>query len=341
MASPSEWIAEKAGRGVDLLKTAANPLGPYSSAWRPARDWFFGDGPKSPMPWDDPYGVKGPQFGVSSDAYGPQGPQGPQDQVTPQRIQLPELGGDSGRYSAAAALRTMLQQIDDSFNRQRDTLDQNKASSQSALSGAMDRYKQQIGANYADYMGQAEATQKAIAQRIAEQQASAAQRAAALQASVGSVGGENLGAIQAQAQGLSDALRASQGFQQDFSSRLGQVAANSQRQYENSGELVRQGATGTLENNYNAMLNALLANMEQQRAQAQQSSSSGGGSGRASSNTPYQDAVKEQLAYRQLDRLVNNDGMDIDSILQDMMLGGKYGDIVTYLSTLQANQNSG
>lgn len=348
--APVDWVKKNVNRGADYLAGGLNPVRPFTDVLDQTARWFYDDGPKPRQPWDDPNGPMGPQSGVSWDPMGPMGPQGQGTYVgesKPPRINIEDLLGGNGSsgdggYSAAAALRTMLQQIDDSYNRQRGALDQNKATSQTALNAAMDRFRQQIGTNYADYMGQAEATQRAIAQRIAEQQATSAQRSADLQNSTASIGGANGAAIQAQAQGLMDALRASQGFQQDFSSRLGQVAANSQRQYENSGELVRQGATGTLENNYNAMLNMLLANMEQQKAQAQQSaySGSGGGGSKASSKSPYQDAVKEQLAYRQLDRLVNNDPLNIDEIVQDMMLGGKYGDIVTYLTSLQANQNT-
>ena len=248
-------------------------------------------------------------------------------------------GGGGGGYSAAAALQAMLSQIDESFNRQRGALDQNRAASMANLNSAMDRYRSQIGTNYADYQGQANATQQAIAQRIAEQQAAAQQRSTDLAQSIAGLGG-NAAAIQAQSQGLQDALRASSGFQQDLSQRLAQVAANSQRQYESSGDLVRQGAAGTLENNYNSMLNALMAQMEAQKAEAQAAVSGGGGGGRSSGSsggeTDYTKMLKNEASKTVGEWILNEYTPTADDLAKVMLMrGGNEPEILTYLLSQQ------
>lgn len=283
-----------------------------------------------------PMGVQRPNPADFSNPYGPQGPQGPSSAPKP-RVNIDDIlnpnRDSNSAYSAAAALQAMLNQIDESYARQRESLGQNRAMALGNINSAMDAYRGNIASNYADYQGQSNATQQALAQRIAEQQAAAAQRTKDLQSTIGGLGGTNGAAIQAQGQNLADSLRASGGFQQDLSSRIAQVVANSQRQYQNSGDLIRQGAAGTLENNYTAMLNALAAQMEQQKMQAR-ASSTGSSRSNSSEGTDYTAAAKNIASRRMLDAYLNEETIGPDELAMLAGLSGKPDIQVAYLTSL-------
>jgi len=204
--------------------------------------------------------------------------------------------GSSGGYN----MQAMVNQINDSFARQQQALDQARAAGQAGVQGAYDMFAGNIGRNYADYTGATNQAQAAMAQRVAQQIAEAQARQAELQRSAQSMG-MDYGALTQQQAGNLGALQAASSFQQDLGQRLAQVVANNQRALQGSGELVRQGAMGNLESNYQALLGALQSAREQQLMQAQSAAYSGGGGGGGSSKPKtLADVLKE---FETMDKL--------------------------------------
>lgn len=204
-------------------------------------------------------------------------------------------GGSGGGGSQAAMIQAMVNSIEEGFNRQRGALDTNKATSTANIQKNYDAFKQGVANNQALYQQGSAAVQAEITRRMAESAARNAETSGQVAAAVGGIGG-SASAASAQAAANQASLAASQGFQQDMANRTDQIVGANQRAAENSGELVRQGASGNLETNYNAMLNALLAQREQNLLQAQMGAmSSGGGGGGGGSSKPktLADAVKE------------------------------------------------
>lgn len=189
-------------------------------------------------------------------------------------------GATSGGYNIQAAI----DQINDSFARQQQALDQSRSVGQQGIQGAYNTFSGNIGRNYTDYTGATQQAQAAMAQRVAEQIAQSQARQAELQRSAQSMG-QNYGALTQQQAGNVEAMRAAAGFQQDLGQRMAQVVANNQRALEGSGELVRQGAMGNLETNYQALIGALANAREQQIMQAIASASSGSGGGAGKEQT--------------------------------------------------------
>lgn len=200
--------------------------------------------------------------------------------------------GGSGA-SQAAMIQSLVKSIEEGFNRQRGALDTNKVSAAANIQKNADSFKQGLANNQALYQQGSAAIQAEITRRMAESAARNAETGGQVAAAVGGIGGSG-SAGSAQAAANQASLAASQGYQQDLASRMDQIVAANQRAAENSGELVRQGASGNLETNYNAMLNAMLAQREQNLIQAQMGGmSSGGGGGGSSKPKTLADAKKE------------------------------------------------
>lgn len=218
-------------------------------------------------------------------------------------------GGSGGGGSNAAMIRAMVNSIEEGFNRQRGALDTNKATSTANIQKNADSFKQGLANNQALYQQGSAAIQAEITRRMAESAARNAETSGQVASAVGGIGG-SASAAAAQAAANQASLASSQGYQQDLASRLDQIVGANQRSAENSGELVRQGASGNLETNYNAMLNALLAQREQGLLQAQMggmSSGGGGGGGGGGSSKPktIADAMKEITAGEDIDAWIN------------------------------------
>jgi hypothetical protein len=205
-------------------------------------------------------------------------------------------GGDGGAGARQAAyIKSLMSSIDESYNRQRGAVDANKVSAAANIQKNADSFKQGLAGNQALYQQGSAAIQAEITRRMAESAARNTESSNQVAAAVGGIGG-SASAASAQAAANQASLASSQGYQQDLASRMDQIVAANQRSAENSGELVRQGASGNLENNYNAMINALLAQREQSMMQAQMGGmSSGGGGGGGSKSKPrtMADAQKE------------------------------------------------
>ena len=227
--------------------------------------------------------------------------------------------GNSGA-SAAAYLQSLINGINESFDRQRGQLDTNKATAAAGIQKNFDAFKQGVANNQALYQQGSAAIQAEITRRMAESAARNSEASAQVAAAVGGIGGSG-SAGSAQAAANQASLAASQGYQQDLASRLDQIVAANQRSAENSGELVRQGASGNLENNYNAMLNALLANREQSILQAQQAKSGGGGGG-GGGGTDYSKAYKQFNDRQKLDWALNDETPDPMQIVNMMLRNG-------------------
>jgi hypothetical protein len=261
---------------------------------------------------------------------GPAGPQGPGDVLPEPRIDVDDIfgGGDNGGGDggAAAYVQSLIKGINESFDRQRGALDTNKANSSAGIQRNYDAFKQGIASNQALYQQGSAAIQAEISRRMAESVARNTDLGNQIGGAVGSIGG-NAAVPQAQVAANAATLASSQGFQQDLGNRLDQIVGANQRSAENSGDLVRQGASGNLENNYNAMLNAMLAQREQSLMEAQQAGMSsgrgrGGGGGGSSKSGDYTNLLKQTIARDRLESYLNNDPIDNDRMLQMMLASG-------------------
>lgn len=207
-------------------------------------------------------------------------------------------GGASQRASQAAYLQSLLESIDQSYNIQRGALDTNKTTSTANIQKNADSFKQGLASNQALYQQGSQAIQAEITRRMAESAARNTETGNQVAAAVGGIGG-SASAASAQAAANAASLASSQGYQQDLANRMDQVMAANQQSAANSGELVRQGASGNLETNYNAMLNALLMNREQNMMQARtgamSASSGGGGSSKKMTNAEKMKEIQGAL----------------------------------------------
>jgi hypothetical protein len=81
--------------------------------------------------------------------------------------------------------------------------------------------------------------------------------------------------------------------------------------------MVRQGAAGNLENNYNSMLNALQSAREQQimEAQAAQFAGSGGGGGGGGGGDAIDQATKYLKFAQSYGDFTGGDGVDLASLM--------------------------
>jgi len=237
----------------------------------------------------------------------------------------PSTDGSSSVQSAIAA---MLGSIEDSYLRQIDGLGRNKAAAASGINSAYDTFKANSGRNYADYQNASTQSQQAMAQRVADQLAAVQARQGEL-ANAAALMGQNASAIQAQGAGNVDTLKATQAIQDALGARLAQIVANNQRATDNTADLVKAGAVGTLETNYNSMLNALEAQREQSIMEAMAAASGGGGgSGGSSSGGGLKDqklALEIAKLQRDLtgpeswnDVLRGLDGADLVAMLESM-----------------------
>ena len=231
-------------------------------------------------------------------------------------------GGGGGGFNAAAYVQSLINGINESFDRQRGQLDSNKAASAAGIQKNFDAFKQGVANNQALYQQGSAAIQAEITRRMAESAARNAETSGQVATAVGGIGGSG-SAASAQAAANQASLAASQGYQQDLGNRLDQIVGANQRSAENSGELVRQGASGNLENGYNALLNALLANREQSILQAQQAGMSGGGGGGSSSGgTDYTKMNKQANDKTRYEWGLNNYTPSMDEMIQLMLRGG-------------------
>jgi hypothetical protein len=223
-------------------------------------------------------------------------------------------GGGGGGGSNAAYVAKLVNDINSSYDRRQQDLGTNRMSSLAQITGLADQYKQNLGGINQSYLQGIAAQNNEIARRAAEQQAMAQRTAQQL---AGSLTGEGISAqpIQGQAENIVNTLATTNQFQRDLQDRMSQLAASSQAGSLASGELVRQGAAGTLENNYSAMLSALQNARAQEIMQAQampMGGSGGGGGGRSSGGGDVLDQMTKYLKGKQLFDEVMGGGTNLD-----------------------------
>lgn len=332
------WLGER----VDNVE---NATGGTIDFFGKTGSWITDDGKRSPTPprpivgtqANSPYVMKNAgqlaneAAGRTSNNYGP-------PRINPDDF---ANGGDSGG-SAAAYVQSLIQGINESFDRQRGALDTNKATSSANISKNYDAFKQGLASNQALYQQGSQAIQAEITRRMAESAARNTELGNQIGGAVGSIGG-NAAVPQAQVAANGATLASSQGFQQDLGNRLDQIVGANQQSAANSGDLVRQGASGNLENNYNAILNAMLAQREQSLMQAQQAGmSGGGGGGGGGGGTDYTKAYKQYTDRNKLDMALNGETPSDDEIISAMLRAGGNEAItaLTYLNSLNPPQGN-
>lgn len=223
-----------------------------------------------------------------------------------------------GGFDSAAYVANLVNQINQNYDQRQQQLGTNRMSSMAQLSNLGDQYRQNMGGIQQSYLQGIAAQNQEIARRAQEQQAMAQRTAQQL---AGSLTGEGISAqpIQGQAQNIANTLATTNQFQRDLQDRMSQLAATSNANNLASGELVRQGAGGTLENNYNAMLNQLQNARNQEILQAQQSVASGGGGGGGgggSSSDPLDQATKYLKTQQLWDEVMGGGGgIDLASLM--------------------------
>ena len=328
----------------DRIENVENIAGGGVNRVKMLPSWFTGSGgdkPKpSPGPFINVFGLKPVGNGNMPYTKNWDGRQLKQGELDP-RIDPDDFAtsGNSGA-SAAAYLQSLIDGINESYDRQRGAVDANKMSAAANIQKNADSFKQGLANNQALYQQGSAAIQAEITRRMAESAARNSEASAQVAAAVGGIGG-SASAGSAQAAANQASLDASRGYQQDLARRLDQIVAANQRSAENSGELVRQGASGNLETNYNAMLNALLANREQNILQARQEGSSGGGGG--GGGTDYSKAYKQFNDRQKLDWALNNETPDPMQIVNMMLRNGGSDAAagLAYLGSLNQNNSQG
>ena len=331
-----DWLGKRVDNIENSTGWAIDRLG-KTGEW--TNHVLFGNPANRPS---SPAGPAGPMGPVPPASIGPAGPQGPGMAAPQPWITFDETsssGSSGGGFNAAAYLQSLLNGIEESYNRQKGQLDTNKANAAANIQKNYDAFKQGVANNQALYQQGSAAIQAEITRRMAEAAARNTELGNQIGAAVAGIGG-NASVPQSQVAANAATLSASQGFQQDLANRLDQIVAANQRSVENSGDLVRQGASGNLENNYQQVLNALMAQREQQIAQAQQSSASGGGGGggSSSSGTDYSKAYKQAVDKQRLEWMLN-DYTPSDTEVVNMLLRSGDPTAIGQAAALMAAKN--
>lgn len=242
----------------------------------------------------------------------------------------------SNAANYAAYIADMTNKINEQYDRRQQELGQNRTMSLGEIARLADQYRTNIGNIQQSYQSGINLQNEEIARRAAEQQAMAQRTAQQL---AGSLTGEGISAqpITANAQNIANTLATTNQFQRDLQQRMAEIAASTHAGALSSGELVRQGAAGTLEQNYNAMLNALQNARAQQIASLQSPSSGGGGGGTSASS-----GVKSATDYLNYLKLFNDvtgqdNPLDMQTLLSNAAKKDPAG-LLQALSSMPADQ---
>lgn len=238
-------------------------------------------------------------------------------------------GSDGGAAAAAAAaqraaIEAAVNKINEDYGRQVAAIGANRNTGADSIANALQTFHTNSMANNAQYNAAAQSIADAIAARSAQalQQSQDLQRQQAAQANAL---GWNGAAIQANSANNSQALQNSIRAQQDLADRFRQVQTNAQGQAQNAAELMHQGATGQLANNYQSAMNAAEKAKSDALYSAQHptvSSSGGGGSGNSSSSQ-IRDMSTAYDLYQKMSGANNVD--PISSLLGVMFKNGQVG----------------
>lgn len=236
-------------------------------------------------------------------------------------------GGDGG----AAARKQMVDAITQSYDRQISGLNTNKTNAANLIQQFANQFKTNLQPISQQFQGATQASVGEIARRAAEGQAQASNLAKEL---TGSLTGLGVNAQPIQQQAAMNAQQAAQGaqYEKDFTARLAQIAAMNEANALSGNELVRQGAAGSLEQNYAQMLTALQNAKEQEILGAQTASSGGGGGGGGSYSDPL-DQMTKYFKTKQLYDEVMGGGTDYTDI-QSLMSAGAQKDPNAFLAAI-------
>jgi hypothetical protein len=227
------------------------------------------------------------------------------------------VGGSSDGGGGGGGISS--QQIADSIRKSYEGQIQNLGTNRTNAANLIQQFANQFKTNLQpisqQFQGATQASVGEIARRAAQGQADAANLAKELS---GSLTGLGVNAQPLQQQANINAQQAAQGsqYERDFTNRLAQIAAMNDANALTNNELVRQGAAGTLEQNYSQMLSALQNARDQEILNAQNASYGGGGGGGGGSD-PL-DQVTKYLKAQQLFGEVMGGGTDYTN-LQSLM----------------------
>lgn len=225
-------------------------------------------------------------------------------------------GGDGG----AAARQQMIDAINQSYDRQISGLNTNKTNAANLIQQYANQFKTNLQPITQQFQGATQASVGEIARRAAQGNVDAANLAKELSGSLTGLG-VNAQPIQQQANINAQQAAQAAGYEKDFTNRLAQIAAMNEANALSGNELVRQGAAGTLEQNYAQMLSA-LQNAKEQEILGAQTASSGGGGGGGSAADPL-DQMAKYFRTRQLFDEVMGGGTDYTDIQSLMSASAK------------------
>jgi len=171
-------------------------------------------------------------------------------------------GGGAPAFDAEAYLRELIGQIDLGYAKSVSQLEQGRAGQMQRLMEQQNEFKNLLARNRQTYEQGAAMAAQEIANRATAGQQRATELANQL-ANAMRLEGVSAQPLQAQAQLQQQLMQESQRYQQDYQTRMNQLAAQRFTDAERSSELIRQGAGGQLENQYRALQTAL----ERQRLQ--------------------------------------------------------------------------
>lgn len=243
------------------------------------------------------------------------------------------LGGGAagGGGGGGAARQQMVDAITQSYDRQIAGLNTNKTNAAGLIQQFANQFKTNLQPISQQFQGATQASVGEIARRAAEGQAQASNLAKEL---TGSLTGLGVNAQPIQQQAAMNAQQAAQGaqYEKDFTARLAQIAAMNEANALSGNELVRQGAAGSLEQNYAQILTALQNAKEQEILGAQTASSGGGGGGGGGYSDPL-DQMAKYFKTKQLYDEVMGGGTDYTDI-QSLMSAGAQKDPNAFLAAI-------
>lgn len=187
---------------------------------------------------------------------------------------LSNVGGGGGMTGGGYNPQPYIDAINEQFRIQSDLLNRSRMQGLNSINQQYQSYLQNIANDFAASQARTQTDRQMAAQRFQDLVSGAEQRQAEIARSMGALGQQGA-SIAAQQAGNVGALQASNQAQQNYMDRLAQIMAENQRQAQQQGALVQQGARTSLESDFNKLITAL----EMQRAQGIQQARSGGGGG--------------------------------------------------------------
>ena len=241
-----------------------------------------------------------------------------------------QFDGSADGGAGSGVSPQLLAAIAQSYDRQIAGLGTNRTNAANLIQQFANQFKTNLQPITQQFQGATQASVAEIARRAAQGQADTNNLVKELS---GSLTGLGVSAQPLQQQAKISAQQATQGsqYEQDFTNRLAQIAAMNDANALTNNELVRQGASGSLEQNYAQMLSALQSAKEQELTSAQMGGSSGSSGGGGGSDSL--DQMSKYLKTRQLFNEVMGGGTDYTD-LQSLMSAGAKKDPNAFLASI-------